>query len=426
MKNQQWDTRYEWKAVLLLTLGFGLVGLDRWIMAPLAPSIMRDLSLSYQDIGLIFGALGLTWGVFSIIMGNLSDKIGHRKILIPSLFIFSLASGFSGAATGLISLILIRSLMGVAEGAFCPTSFASTAVAAKPSRLGTLQGLQQSGYALFGLGLGPIIATQLLLFVPSWREVFWVVAIPGFILAILMYFVIREPKDTHAHVIQQREITNRPAVKVNWFELLKTKNVVLSMIGLFCTMSCIFVVSAMLPMYLENYLKLNSMQMGVVVSAIGFGGFLGQFLVPTLSDWMGRRVTCILAFIGSSIFILSFMNTGAIVTTLFMNIFVLSFFSFGLVALLTGPIATESAPIGLVASSIGLVVGAGEIFGGGIAPVISGFIAENYGIEKIFYLSLIGTVLGAVFSVFLTETAPRKLQKSAKTLPESDADINVA
>ena len=424
MKNQQWDTRYEWKAVLLLTLGFGLVGLDRWIMAPLAPSIMRDLSLSYQDIGLIFGALGLTWGIFSIIMGNLSDKIGHRKILIPSLFIFSLASGFSGAATGLISLILIRSLMGVAEGAFCPTSFASTAVAAKPSRLGTLQGLQQSGYALFGLGLGPIIATQLLLFVPSWREVFWVVAIPGFILAILMYFVIREPKDTHSHTLQQFEIKNRPAVKVNWFELLKTKNVILSMLGLFCTMSCIFVVSAMLPMYLENYLKLNSMQMGVVVSAIGFGGFLGQFLVPTLSDWMGRKLTCILAFIGSSIFIVSFMNTGAIVTTLFMNIFILSFFSFGLVALITGPIATESAPLGLVASSIGLVVGAGEIFGGGIAPVISGFIAEHYGIEKIFYLSLIGTVLGSIFSVFLTETAPRK--KMVETLPTTDADIDVA
>lgn len=424
MKNQQWDTRYEWKAVLLLTLGFGLVGLDRWIMAPLAPSIMRDLSLSYQDIGLIFGALGLTWGIFSIIMGNLSDKIGHRKILIPSLFIFSLASGFSGAATGLISLILIRSLMGVAEGAFCPTSFASTAVAAKPSRLGTLQGLQQSGYALFGLGLGPIIATQLLLFVPSWREVFWVVAIPGFILAILMYFVIREPKDTHSHTLQQCEIKNRPAVKVNWFELLKTKNVILSMLGLFCTMSCIFVVSAMLPMYLENYLKLNSMQMGVVVSAIGFGGFLGQFLVPTLSDWMGRKLTCILAFIGSSIFIVSFMNTGAIVTTLFMNIFILSFFSFGLVALITGPIATESAPLGLVASSIGLVVGAGEIFGGGIAPVISGFIAEHYGIEKIFYLSLIGTVLGSIFSVFLTETAPRK--KTVETLPTTDADIDVA
>ena len=32
-----WDTSYEWKAVTLLGLGFGLVGLDRWIIAPLFP-----------------------------------------------------------------------------------------------------------------------------------------------------------------------------------------------------------------------------------------------------------------------------------------------------------------------------------------------------------------------------------------------------
>ena len=37
MQTQKWDTSYEWKAVLLLSLGFGLVGLDRWIIAPLLP-----------------------------------------------------------------------------------------------------------------------------------------------------------------------------------------------------------------------------------------------------------------------------------------------------------------------------------------------------------------------------------------------------
>ena len=32
----KWDTAYEWKTVLLLTIGFGLVGLDRWVIADLA------------------------------------------------------------------------------------------------------------------------------------------------------------------------------------------------------------------------------------------------------------------------------------------------------------------------------------------------------------------------------------------------------
>lgn len=415
MDIQKWDTTYEWKIVLLLTLGFGLVGLDRWIIAPLLPSIMKDLSLNYQDVGLIFGALGITWGICAIFAGRLSDKIGHRKILIISLAIFSLASGFSGAAMGFTSLIFIRALMGVSEGAFCPTSFAATAVAAKPSRRGTLQGLQQSGFALFGLGLGPIIATQLMLILPSWREVFWVVAIPGFILAIFLFYVLREPEQTQGGQLLITEKKLQKQEEINWWALLKTRNIFLSMVGLFCTMSCVFVISAMVPLYLENYLKLDIQQMGLIVSAIGFGGFLGQFLIPALSDWIGRRMSAVLSFLGSTIFIILFANASASVWSLFTLLFALSFFSLGLIALLSGPIAAESAPAGLVASSIGLVVGAGEIFGGGIAPVLSGIVAEHYGIQNIFYLSLTGTVLGMIISLFIKETAPRKVAEMQNT-----------
>ena len=45
------DTSYEWKAVTLLGLGFGLVALDRWIIAPLFPFMMKDLGLGYQELG---------------------------------------------------------------------------------------------------------------------------------------------------------------------------------------------------------------------------------------------------------------------------------------------------------------------------------------------------------------------------------------
>jgi MFS family permease len=85
-------------------LGFGLVGLDRWIIAPLFPFMMKDLHLGYQDLGNIVGVMGITWGVFAAIMCGVSDQIGRRKILVPPIFIFSVLSGFSGIATGLMSL----------------------------------------------------------------------------------------------------------------------------------------------------------------------------------------------------------------------------------------------------------------------------------------------------------------------------------
>ena len=293
----KWDTQYQWKAVTLLALGFGLVGLDRWIVAPLFPFMAKDLGLDYQAIGNLVGALGLVWGVFAIVSGRLSDSIGHRRVLVPAILLFSLMSGLSGAAAGFGSLLLVRGMMGLFEGSYCPTSFAATAAAAHPSRRGLLQGLQQSGFALFGFGLGPIIATQLLLVVPSWRWVFWIVAIPGFVVGLLLWIVLREPQATQGGAAIGASGAPQHA---GWGQVLKSKNILLCMLGLAAAMSCIFVLGGMLPSYLTDYLKLTPQQMGFVASALGFGGFLGQFAVPGVSDVLGRRPTAILGFLGAA------------------------------------------------------------------------------------------------------------------------------
>jgi MFS family permease len=405
----KWDTSYEWKAVTLLGLGFGLVGLDRWIIAPLFPFMMKDLHLSYQDLGNLIGILGLCWGVFAIVMGGVSDRIGRRKVLIPAILLFSLLSGLSGLATGLASLIMIRAVMGLTEGSYCPTSFAATNEASAPKRRGFNQGIQQCTFALFGLGFGPIIATQLMAFVPSWRWVFLIVAIPGFILGGLMYFVLRD-------AVTQKAASQSTETSGRWVEIFRSRNIVLSMAALLCAMTGVFVLSAMVPNYLVDYLHLTPGQMGFVMSAIGFGGFVGQFGIPGLSDVFGRKIMAILGFVGAAILLYVFTAIGANPAALFAVLFVITFFCLGLIALLTGPIATESAPAGLVSSAIGIVVGAGEIFGGGVAPVIAGYIAQHYGIQNILYLALSGVTLGIVVCIFLKETAPKKVEPSEKRI----------
>jgi MFS family permease len=398
-----WDTKYEWRAVALLGLGFGLVGLDRWIIAPLFPFIAADLGLAEGDAGRLAGILGIFWGVFAIFSGRLSDAIGHRKVLIPAIVLFSLLSGLSGVVQGLMALIFVRALMGAMEGAYCPTSFTAVAAASKPERRGFNQGLQQSGFALLGLALGPIIAIQLLNVVPSWRWVFWIVAIPGFVVGLLLFLTLREPKDTQGGVLIG---ATQPGG--SWLEILKVPNILLCMLALLCAMACVFVLSAMVPVYLVNVLALTPGQMSVVTSAIGFGGFFGQFGWPGLSDKFGRQPLALLGFIGATLALWWFANTGASVLPLFAALFVCSFFCLGNIALITGPIATESAPRGLVSSAIGLVVGAGEIFGGGVAPYIAGAVADRFGLPSVLYVALTGVVLGIVVCFFVRETAPAK------------------
>jgi len=398
---------YEWKAVTLLSLGFGLVGLDRWIIAPLFPFMMRDLHLGYQALGNLIAVLGLCWGFSAIITGAISDRIGRRKILIPAIVLFSLLSGLSGLATGLVSLLFIRSIMGVTEGSFCPASVAATADASRPSRRGLNQGLQLSTFALFGLGFGPILATQLLLVVPSWRWVFVLVAIPGLLIAYLLYVVIREPE----HVREQASA----AEEHRWAEVVQSRNVVLAMLALLCAMTGVFVLGAMMPNYLLDYLRLTAQQMGFVMSAIGFGGFLGQFAVAGLSDICGRKVVAIFSFIAACILLIAFIETGPHPFRLFTLLFLLAFACFGLLALFTGPVATEAVPASLISSSIGIVSGTGEIFGGGVAPSLAGYIAEHYGIQNTLQLALAGLIAGTFVCLFLKETAPRKIRERIET-----------
>jgi len=304
-------------------------------------------------------------------------------------------------AGSLMALVVIRGVMGVTEGAFCPTSFAATAEASKPSRRGLNQGIQQSTFALFGLAFAPIIATQLL-HEMSWRWVFVMVAIPGLITALLLAFVIREP------ATMRRAVGDRSAPRVPVMQMFRHRNVTIGMLSLLCAMTGIFVLSALTPNYLTDYLKLSGPQMGFVISAIGFGGFFGQFGLPGLSDLFGRRVMAVIGFAVGALFLWAFIHTGANPPLLFALLFGTTIFAFGLFALITGPIATEAAPLGMISTVAGVIIGSGEIFGGGVAPAIAGAIAQRYGIQYVPYFALGGLVLGAVVSLFLRETAPRK------------------
>jgi MFS family permease len=397
----QWDIRYEWKAVLLLSLAFGLVGLDRFIILPLFPVMMHDLGLDYQDLGNISAALAIAWGVSAVLMGRLSDRIGRRGILIASVAMFSLLAGASGLATGIGGLLIIRAVMGISEGAFTPTSIAATAEASKPTRRGMNIGIQQAMFPILGLGIGPILATQLLLVVPSWRWVFVIVAIPGLVLALFMYKVLRDSPKPPASV----ETAKRDA---RWLAVFKYRNVVVNVLSMFCILTCLFVVSAMMPNYLTDYLKLDVQQMGFVMSAIGLGGFTGQLILPALSDHLGRKTVLLLSFVGTGIFLYLLIGTGAEPIKLFAFLFMTTFFNFSLTCLTVGPLTNEAVPAHLASTAIGVVVGIGEIFGGGIAPALAGFIAKNYGIQYTLYLAMGGIVLGFFVGLALRETAPSK------------------
>ena len=80
-----WDTRYEFKAVLIMSIAFGLVGLDRFILLPLLPSISKDLGLNFTQGNSLVSALAVAWGISALFAGNLSARLGRRAVLVASV-----------------------------------------------------------------------------------------------------------------------------------------------------------------------------------------------------------------------------------------------------------------------------------------------------------------------------------------------------
>jgi len=392
---------YEWKAVTLMSLGLGLVGIDRFLIVPLMPVLMRDLKLDYQDLGHITGALAIAWGLSSLFTGTLADKVGFKRVLVPALIGFSMLAGLSGLATGVGSLIVIRALMGLAEGAFTPASIIATMDASPPRRHGLNVGIQQMMPALLGLGLAPIAVTQLLK-VMNWPWIFLMVAVPGFVVAYLAQQVLRQPTPDEVAIHSM----THDASTHQWHEVFKFRNVPLGVVCQLCWLTCIVVVAALFPNYLVDYLHLDLQSMGFILSSLGFGGALGSLLLPALSDKIGRKPVMLISVAGGFVAFWIFFRTGAAPLQLFLCLMAAMGCLYALLTLTVGPVSAEAVPAQLMSTASGMIIGIGEVFGGGLAPALAGYLAKNFGIQHAITMPLWALAAGAIAILALKETAP--------------------
>ncbi|MDR2214780.1 MAG: MFS transporter [Nevskiaceae bacterium] len=409
------DTSYEWKIILLLSITFGLVGLDRFILPVILGSpnstMAGDLGLTPEDGGALAGYLGMAWGVSAFVMGYMADKLGRRAVLVPAVIVFSLMSVFSGMAASLTALVIFRVIMGIAEGPVASTGVAVAVEASKPERRGLNNGTFQCMISLFGMALGPFIATQLLENY-SWHTVFMIVGGPGLVMAVLLWLVVREPSKLNTAATVG---TAQPAANASFLDMFAHRNAKIAPITLICAMGGIFVIAAMLTAYLTAPvgagLGLDALTAGKVFTAVGLGGCIGQFAMPAISDFIGRKLATILSYLLAAVALYFFTQTGPeSFGTLWTLLFFVSLFNFAALAILAGPVAAEAAPPGKLASMAGFVIFAGEFVGGGLAPIIASSIAKGqYGLKGALYFAATGLVIGFFVAMFLKETAPRKV-----------------
>jgi MFS transporter, ACS family, hexuronate transporter len=398
------SSRYQAWIVMLLSVNFGILFFDRNALNFLMPFVQPDLGLSNTQVGILSSALSLTWALSGFAVGRISDRLGSRKpVIVIATIAFCLCSFVSGISHSFIMLLGARLLMGAAEGGVMPVSHSMIVAEVAPERRGLAMGIVQNfGSNLLGSGLAPILLVPLALAF-GWRAGFYMAAIPGLVTAALIWFTLREPQLGHT-------LDEKPTVSLQ--QAFAERNVVLCAMMSILLVSYLVVCWTFMPLFLTNVRHFTPDMMSWLMATLGISAGIGSFVVPAISDAVGRKPV----FIAASLLGLM-LPLGAMYLTGSVWIMVLVFFFGwalnGIFPLFMATVPAESVDPRLTATLTGIVMGTGEVIGGVLSPLVAGAAADVYGLSAPLWLMFGLTTLAAICALGLRETAPRILARRA-------------
>lgn len=395
---------YQTWLVFLLSLNFGIVFFDRNATNFLMPFIQPDLGFSNKQVGLVSAALSLTWAISGFVVGGLSDRMGVKKpVVVVATILFCACSFVSGAATSFLMLLGARLLMGVAEGGIMPISHSMIVNEVAPERRGLAMGVGQNlGSNLLGSFVAPLvlvwIATHL-----GWREGFYLAAVPGLFTAVLIWFSLREPPKDAPHETHE---------KVTLKQAFANRNVRLCAAISILLVSYLVVTWAFMPLYLTKQLGLDPDTMGWLMATLGISAGVTSFVVPAISDAIGRRpVLIFFSFLGVILPLGALYYAGSV--WLLAGIFFFGWGLNGVFPLFMATIPSESVDPRLAATLTGIVMGLGEVLGGVFSPILAGVAADSWGLTAPLWIMLGLTILAGLLALGLVESAPRVVGRRA-------------
>jgi len=120
-------SRFQYAAVALCGTVMFLDGFDTQVVNYLAPHIARDWGLSTAVLGPIFSSALVGLMIGYLVLSPLSDRFGHRRLVIAGTAVFALTSLASVWVGGVTELVLLRLVTGIGLGAAAPSAVALTA-----------------------------------------------------------------------------------------------------------------------------------------------------------------------------------------------------------------------------------------------------------------------------------------------------------
>ena len=187
---------YKWEVLLLLWMAYLLNQADRQVFNTVLPSIRDALNLTDTSVGLIATIFNLCYAFMVPLGGWAGDKFSRKWVVTIAILFWSVATMFTGLATGVIMLILLRSVAtGGGEAFFGPANYSLLGQYHKETRARAMS-IHQTAYYV-----GVILAGWLAGYIADklgWEYSFIIFGAVGIVWGIIMIFRLKdknEPKE---------------------------------------------------------------------------------------------------------------------------------------------------------------------------------------------------------------------------------------
>ena len=312
------STRYRWVMLLLVWLVYGSFGMTAATIAPLVAPILKDLDMTYSQMGLVLGAWQLVYIGTASPLGALVDRLGVRRSLGIGIIIIWVSLVARGLSVDFYTLFLAVALFGVGGPIISTGAPKVVSLWFEGNQRNIAAGIYTTGpLAGTALALGTA-ASFVLPLTGSWRGISLVYGVV--VLAVLTAWWMFA-RDAPGSVGNQQPGADGPIpTRTVITELLRLRNMQLILV--------LAIAAFLLNHGLNNWLPTLLQESGMTLSQAGSWtaaatavGALGLLVIPPLAKRGSRALTMgiLLAVAASTTVGLAYLSGPSLIGVLVMS-----------------------------------------------------------------------------------------------------------
>jgi MFS family permease len=300
-------TGYAWYVVGVLTLVYVFSFIDRQILNLLVRSIRRDLGITETEMSLLQGfSFAVFYTFFGVLLGKLADTRSRRGLIAAGFVFWSVMTAGCGVAKNFFQMLLFRMGVGVGEASLSPAAYSLITDYFPKERRATAISVYSMGIYI-GSGLALVLGGWVISLVGSrenfdlplvgetrsWQVIFFIVGLPGVLLALLMY-TVREPLRRGLRLVKSADGTLKKAgvsTREAYSYMLQNRTTFLChTIGFALLSFSSYGASAWIPTFYQRVHGWSQAKSGIVYGLIiGIASTLGVVAGGRLADYLTQR-----------------------------------------------------------------------------------------------------------------------------------------